>query len=390
MLFSLALIIIIGFILSGIFQKLRLPGFIGMIITGVILGPYVLNLISPSILNISADLREIALVVILTRAGLSLDLRDLRKVGRPAIFMCFIPATLEIIGVVLLAPALLHISVLEAAILGTVLAAVSPAVVVPKMIKLMNEGYGKNHSIPQLIMAGSSVDDIFVIVLFTSFLSMYKGSGFQAMSLLRVPISIILGIGLGVIVGMVMSWLFKKIHMRDTIKILFILAVSFLFVTIEEVEVVPISGLLAVMFLGITLLKRNEVTAGRLSNRFSKVWVLAEIILFVLVGAAVDFSYVLMAGAMAFVLIAGELAFRLVGVFLSLIKTPLNIKERAFCGIAYLPKATVQAAIGAVPLVEGVEAGHTILAMAVLVILVTAPLGAIGIDFTYKRFLKSK
>ncbi|MCH4889956.1 sodium:proton antiporter [Acidaminobacter sp. JC074] len=382
MLLSLALILIIGYMLSGVFTRLNLPGFLGMIITGIVLGPHVLNLISRSILEISHELREIALVVILARAGLSLDLKDLRKVGRPAILMCFIPATFEIIAVVIFAPLLLGISVLEAAILGTVLAAVSPAVVVPKMIKLMESGYGKKHSIPQLIMAGSSVDDIFVIVLFTSFLGMYQGGHFDMMTLINVPISIGLGVGLGYVSGLVMSIVFDHLKVRDTVKILMILSVSFLFVSLETAlkGLVPISGLLAVMTLGIAMLKHNETRGKRMAHRFSKVWVLAELLLFVLVGAAVDIRYVASAGLFALLLLVIELVFRMIGVQLCLIKTPLDIKERLFASVAYLPKATVQAAIGAMPLAAGVESGNTILAVAVLTILVTAPLGAIGID----------
>jgi NhaP-type Na+/H+ or K+/H+ antiporter len=382
MLFSLALILIIGYLLSGIFNRLNLPGFLGMIITGIVLGPHVLDLISGSILAISHELREIALVVILARAGLSLDLKDLRKVGRPAVLMCFIPATFEIIAVVIFAPPLLGISVLEAAILGTVLAAVSPAVVVPKMIKLMESGYGKKRSIPQLIMAGSSVDDIFVIVLFTSFLGMYQGGHFDLLTLINVPISIALGIGLGYVSGLAMSMTFDQLKVRDTVKILIILSVSFLFVSLETAleGLVPFSGLLAVMTLGIAMLKQNETRGKRMAHRFSKVWVLAELLLFVLVGAAVDIRYVASAGLFALLLLAIELIFRMVGVQLCLIKTPFNIKERLFASVAYLPKATVQAAIGAIPLAAGVEAGNIILAVAVLTILVTAPLGAIGID----------
>lgn len=388
MLYSLALILIIGFILSGIFNKLKLPSFLGMIFTGVILGPYVLNLISPDILNVSTDLREIALVVILTRAGLSLDLKDLKKVGRPAILLCFVPALLEIIGIIIFAPLLLNISYLEAAILGTVLAAVSPAVVVPKMLKLMDKGYGKDKPIPQLIMAGASVDDVFVIVLFTSFMSMYKGDGFHIVSLISAPIAILSGIFLGVLVGGTLNKIFMKMSIRDTVKVLIMLAIAFLLVTIENKVDIPFSGLLAVMFMGITLLKCNENLANRLSHRFSKIWVLAEVLLFVLVGAAVDFRYLFMAGIMALVLIAVELCFRVMGVYISLHKTSFTPKEKVFCSIAYLPKATVQAAIGAVPLAAGVTSGNLILAIAVLVILITAPLGAVGMELSYKALLQ--
>lgn len=389
MLFSLSLILIIGFSLSGILNRFKVPGLLGMIFTGIILGPYVLNLISPDILNISTDLREIALIVILTRAGLSIDINDLKKVGRPAVLMCFVPATLEIIAVTLLAPVFLKISYIEAAIMGSVLAAVSPAVIVPRMLNLMESGYGKDKSIPQIIMAGASVDDIYVIVLFTSFMGMYKGQGFGISTLLSVPVSIISGLGLGIITGMALVEMFKKIHIRDTVKVLVVLSISFIFVTLETAlkPYFPVSGLLAVMALGATLLRTYEVLAKRLMGKFSKIWVGAEILLFVLVGAAVDVSYLSGAGMMAVILIICALILRITGVIISLSKTALNVKEKIFCSIAYLPKATVQAAIGAIPLSEGVKSGNTILTVAVLSILITAPLGAIGVDNTYKKLL---
>jgi len=389
MLFSLALILIIGFTLSGILNRLRLPGILGMLVTGVILGPFVLNLISPDILNISKDLRQIALIVILSRAGLSLDVKDLKKVGRPAILMCFVPATFELVAITLLAPILFKVSYIEAAIMGTVLAAVSPAVVVPRMLKVMEGGYGKEKSIPQLILAGASVDDVYVIVLFTAFMGMYQGRGFSVLSLAAVPISIVVGLAIGILSGLLLVFLFKKLHIRDTVKILIILSVSFLFVTLEsEVKAyIPMSGLLAVMALGGTILKKYEVLAKRLSNKFSKVWVGAEILLFVLVGAAVDIRFVSDAGLMAVILILSALIFRICGVYICLIKTKLTNREKLFCAIAYLPKATVQAAIGSIPLSAGVLAGNTILTVAVLAILITAPIGAIGIDRTYKKLL---
>lgn len=389
MLFSLALILIIGFSLSGILNRLKIPGLLGMILTGILLGPYVLNLISPDILHISTDLRQIALIVILTRAGLSIDINDLKKVGRPAILMCFVPATFEIVATLFLAPLLLHVSYIEAAIMGTVLAAVSPAVIVPRMLHLMESGYGKNKSIPQLIMAGASVDDIYVIVLFTSFLGMYKGDGFTASTLLTVPLSIITGLLLGVVSGIILVKLFKRIHIRDTIKVLILLSIAFLFVSLESFAkpYFPISGLLAVMALGGTILKTYEILAKRLMGKFSKIWVGAEILLFVLVGAAVDISYLGNAGFNSVLLILGALLLRVIGVNVSLLKTKLNTKERLFCSIAYLPKATVQAAVGAIPLSAGVAAGNTILTVAVLAIMITAPLGAIGVDNSYKKLL---
>lgn len=389
MLLSLSLIFIVALALNGILNKLKIPGLLGMILTGIILGPFVLDLISPEILAVSSDLREIALIVILLRAGLSLDIKDLKKVGRPAILLCFVPAVFEIIAIVLLAPIFFKITTLEAAILATVIAAVSPAVVVPRMIHLLDNGYGKEHSVPQLIMAGASVDDVFVIVLFTSFMAMYKGDGFSPISLLKVPVSILLGIGLGVVVGLLLIQLFKKIHMRDTVKILIIFSTAFLLISFQDAmeAYVPISGLLAIMAIGATILTYYDKLAFRLKNKFSKIWVFAELILFVLVGAAVDITYLADAGLLSVLLILLALCFRMLGVLISLIKSPLNKKERLFSSIAYLPKATVQAAIGSIPLTQGVAAGNMILVIAVVAILVTAPIGALGIDLTYNKLL---
>ena len=393
MLFSLSLILILGFSLSGIFNRLRLPGLLGMILTGIILCPYALNLISPDILDISSDLREIALIIILTRAGLNIDIKDLKKVGRPAILMCFVPALFEITAVTLLAPLFFNISYIEAAIMGSVLAAVSPAVIVPRMIHLIDSGYGKDKSIPQLIMAGASVDDIFVIVLFASFMGMYGGEGFNPTSLLLVPVSSISGMGLGIISGFIFVKVFKAIHVRDTVKVLIMLSIAFLFVSLEDFikPYFPVSGLLAVMAFSATILSTYEVLAKRITGKFSKIWVAAEVLLFVLVGAAVDISYLKGAGIASIVFILSALVFRIVGVNVSLLGTSLDKKERIFCSIAYLPKATVQAAIGAVPLAAGVGAGNLILTVAVVAILISAPLGAIGVDNTYKKLLhKSK
>jgi NhaP-type Na+/H+ or K+/H+ antiporter len=389
MLFSIALMMIIGFLLSGIFNRLKLPGLLGMIITGIILGPYVLDLIASDLLNISKDLREIALIVILIRAGLSLDLRDLKKVGRPAILMCFVPATIEILTVVFLAPIIFNISYIEAAIMGTVLAAVSPAVVVPRMIKLIESGHGKDKSIPQLILAGASVDDIYVIILFTAFMGMYKGAAFDSKSLITVPISIILGLFVGIIVGLVLVYIFKKIHMRDTVKVFIILSLSFLIVSLETYiqDYVPMSGLLGVMALGGTILEAYGLLARRIIGKFSKIWVGAELLLFILVGAAVDIRYLAHAGIGSVAIILLALLGRIIAVNISLLKTPLNMKERLFCSIAYMPKATVQAAIGAIPLTAGVASGNLILTIAVLSIMITAPIGAIGIDRLHPRLL---
>ena len=389
MLTSIALILLIGFTLSGILGKLGLPGLLGMIATGIILGPYGLNLVSPEILDISAELRQIALIVILARAGLSLDLKDLKKVGRPAFLLCFVPATFELLTVTLLAPSLLGVTRLEAAILGTVLAAVSPAVVVPRMLHLMESGYGKDKKIPQMIMAGASVDDVYVIVLFTAFLGMHGGSGFDAASLVKVPVSVVSGIAVGVLAGYILVRIFKMFHMRDTIKVLIILSVSMLMVSVEELlkPWFPLSGLLAVMAIGGTILKTYELLAKRIMGKFSKIWVGSEILLFVLVGAAVNITALGGTGVKALILIFTALIVRMLGVAISVSGTNLTLKERLFCAIAYLPKATVQAAIGSIPLAMGVPAGGTILSVAVLAIMITAPLGAIGIDRTYKMFL---
>lgn len=389
MLFSLSLILIIGFSLSGILNRLRIPGLIGMIFTGVLLGPYMLDLISPDILNISADLREIALIVILVRAGLSIDISDLRKAGRPALLMCFVPATFEIAAVTYFAPMLLGVSYIEAAIMGCVLAAVSPAVIVPRMIHLMETGYGKKSRIPQIIMAGASVDDIYVIVLFTAFLGMYRGEGFSASTLVSVPVSIISGVIIGTVTGIILVRIFKRIHMRDTVKVLIILSIAFMFVSIEDFlkPFFPVSGLLAVMSMGCSILRSYEILAKRLMGKFSRIWVGAEILLFVLVGAQVDISYLAGAGISSVLLILAALSLRMIGVSLSLAGTSLSLKERIFCSIAYIPKATVQAAIGAVPLSAGVGAGNTILTVAVLAIIISAPAGAIGIDRTYKKLI---
>lgn len=390
MLLSIALILICGFTLSGIFQKIHIPGLLGMLVSGIILGPYALNLIDASILEISADLREIALIVILVRAGISLDIKDLKKVGRPAVLMSFVPATFEIIGAVLLAPLLLGVTVVEAAIIGSMLAAVSPAIIVPKMLTLMEKGYGKNKRVPQLIMAGASADDIYAIVLFTSFIGLYKGESFSVMSLISIPVSIITGFAVGIGVGFLLVKIFKKFHIRDTIKVLIILGAAFLLVGAEGYicGIVPFSGLLSAMALGGTVLKLREVVAKRMTGKFAKIWVGAELLLFVLLGAAVDIRYVFGAGIAAVVVILGALIFRAAGTSLSLIKSALNSKEALFCNIGYLPKATVQAAVGAIPLAAGISAGNIILSIAVLSILITAPLGAIGIDLSYKRLLK--
>ena len=392
MLLSIALILLSGLLLGGFFSKIKLPSLLGMIIVGIVLGPHALNLIDESILNISADLRQIALVIILTRAGLSLDISDLKRVGRPAILMCFVPACVEIIGTVLLAPLLLGISTLEAAVMGSVLAAVSPAVIVPRMIRLMEEGYGVDKGIPQLILAGASVDDVFVIVIFTAFTSLASTGELSPVSILQIPVSIVLGIIVGVIVGMVLVKFFRMFHMRDSVKLLIILSFSFLLIELQnQLEgIVPFSGLLAIMSLGIVIKRKYDILAKRLSGKYNKLWVAAEIFLFVLVGATVDLKYAAVAGVSAVLLVMGALVFRMMGVALCLIKTDLSRKERLFCMVAYVPKATVQAAIGAIPLTMGLSCGQIVLTIAVLSILITAPFGAICIDNLYKKLLEKE
>lgn len=390
MLVSFTYIFLLGLSLGYIFNKLRLPALLGMLLTGIILGPYVLNLLSPSLLAVSVELRQIALVIILMRAGLALNLNDLKKVGRPAVLMCFVPAIFEIAGIVLLAPRLLGISVVEAAVMGTVVAAVSPAIIVPKMLYLMENRIGTKKSIPQLIMAGGAVDDVFVIVLFTAFTTLAMGGEVSPVSFVQIPVAIVTGLILGILIGYLLTLFFKKFHMRDTIKLLIFLSFAFLFLSIEHwlSGWVPVSGLLAVMAMGATVLKSYEVLAKRISIKFSKLWVGAEILLFVLVGATVDIKFAVSAGAMTVVLVLLGLLFRMLGVFVSMTKTQLNLKERLFCMVAYLPKATVQAAIGSLPLAMGLACGNIVLTVAVLAILITAPLGAFGIDMLYRRLLE--
>lgn len=389
MLISIAYILLLGMLTGWICQKLKLPSLLGMILTGMILGPYMLNLIDESILNMSSDLRRIALIIILMRAGLSLDFNDLKKVGRPAILMCFLPACFEMLSMVILAPKLLGISVIDAAIMGAVVAAVSPAVIVPKMLKLMEEGYGVEKSIPQLILAGASVDDVFVIVMFSAFTGLAQGQSVSFQSFINIPISIFLGIAIGLCIGNFIARFFEKNHMRDTTKILILLCVAFILVTLEDLYsyVIPFSSLIAIMCIGIAMQRQREVVAVRLSSKFNKLWVAAEILLFVLVGATVDIHYAMNAGVYTIALIFGVLILRMIGVYVCLIHTLLNMKERIFCMIAYTPKATVQAAIGGVPLAMGLACGNIVLTVAVMAILITAPLGAFLIDMTYSRLL---
>lgn len=388
MLTSLAIIFLFGLTLGALFNKLKMPALLGMLLTGIVLGPHALNLLDPKILSISDDLRELALVIILMRAGLSLDLASLKQVGRPAVMMCCVPALFEIAGAIVFGR-MIGLSLLDSAIVGAILGAVSPAVVVPRMVKLMDEHRGTAKGIPQMILVGSSADDVFVIVIFTSLLTLAQGGQVSGMEFLKIPEAIALGLVLGVLVGCVLAAFFKRVHMRDTTKVLILLGFSFLFLELEEdlKPYVSMSGLLAIMALGSTIYKRKESLALRLSSKFSKLWVGAEIFLFVLIGAMVDVRYAMHAGVAAAVLIVGALVFRMAGVGVCMIKTKLNLKETAFCMIAYTPKATVQAVLGAMPLAAGLPAGMQILTIAVLAILITAPLGAIGIDATEKLFL---
>lgn len=389
MLLSVSLILIVGMSMGWICQKIKLPSLLGMLLTGIVLGPYVLNLLDESILGISPELRKIALIIILTRAGLGLDVSGLKKIGRPALLMCFVPATFELLGMLLLAPKLMGISLLEAAIMGAVLAAVSPAVVVPRMVKLMDEGYGVKEGIPQLILAGASVDDVYVIVLFSTFIGMMQGEGASVISFINIPVSIILGVLIGLIIGFLLAYYFKKVHIRDTSKVLIILSISLLLVVIEDSlnTAISFSALIAIMFVGIGLQKKREVVAKRISVKYGKLWVAAEVFLFVLVGATVNIGYLSKVGVKALILIVGALVFRMFGVFVCLLGTNLKWKERLFAMMAYTPKATVQAAIGGIPLALGFACGDTVLTVAVLAIVLTAPLGAFAIDFTYRKWL---
>lgn len=389
MLLTIALILLLGMFMGWICKKIKLPSLLGMLLIGIMLGPYVLDLLDENILGISSELRKMALVIILTRAGLGLDLSGLKKIGRPAILMCFIPASFEVIGVILLSHQFMGETVLEAAIMGAVLAAVSPAVVVPRMVKLMEEGYGTKEGIPQLILAGASVDDVYVIVLFSTFISMMQGDKASVIHFVNIPISIILGIVLGLLIGSILAYYFKKVHIRDTTKVLIILSISFLLVVMEDMLVTSItfSALIAIMFIGIGLQKKREVVARRLSVKYEKLWVAAEVFLFVLVGATVNIAYLSKVGGSALIVIIGALLFRMLGVFVCLFGTNLSKKERIFVMLAYTPKATVQAAIGGIPLSLGFACGDRILTVAVLAIVLTAPLGAFAIDLSYKKLL---
>lgn len=398
MLTSLSLIFLVGLAMGAICGYLKLPRIIGMLVTGIVLGPYVLDLLDPSILSISADLRKMALIIILLKAGLSLNLEDLKKVGRPAVMMSFVPASFEILGYILCAPAILGISRVDAAVMGAVLGAVSPAVVVPRMVKFIETKYGTGKAIPQMILAGASCDDIFVIVLFTTFLRMAQGDKADVKSFLNIPVSIVLGVALGAVVGYLLYLFFetayaKKHYVRNSMKVIIVLGVSFLLIAIKGwlEGKIAISGLLAVVSMACVLkMKSTAFVSKRLSEKFGKLWLAAEVILFVLVGAAVDIRYTLEAGAAAIFMILVALIFRACGVLLCMVKTNLNAKERLFCVLAYLPKATVQAAIGSVPLAAGLGCGKIILSVAVMAIIITAPFGAFGMDMSYKKLLEKE
>lgn len=398
MLASLSLIFLVGLAMGAICQKLKMPRIIGMLVTGIVLGPYVLDFLDPSILSISSELRKLALIIILLKAGLSLDLKNLKKAGRPAILMSFVPAICEIAGYILFAPLLLGINRIEAAVMGAVLGAVSPAVVIPRMVMLMEEKYGTKKAIPQMIMAGASCDDIFVIVLFTTFLSMAQGGSADIIDFVNIPVSIVLGILLGAVTGYGLYLFFETSYahkhcVRNSTKVIIVLGFSMLLVSVEGwlEGKVSVSGLLAVVSMACVIkIKSTAFVSKRLSEKFGKLWIAAEVVLFVLVGAAVDIRYTLSAGIAAVFMIFIALIFRTAGVLICTIKTKLNMKERIFCVIAYLPKATVQAAIGSVPLAAGLACGKIILSVAVLAIIITAPLGALGIDNTYKKLLEKE
>lgn len=389
MLLSIALILLVGMSMGWICRKIKLPSLLGMLITGIVLGPYVLNVLDIKLLGISSDLRKIALIIILTRAGLGLDLTSLKKIGRPAVLMCFVPATFELAGMLLLAPRLMGMSLLEAAVMGAVLAAVSPAVVVPRMVKLMEEGYGVKEGIPQLILAGASVDDVYVIVLFSTFSGMMQGEGASVIRFVNIPVSIILGMIIGLTIGILLAFYFQKVHIRDTAKVLIILGISFLLAAAEDSLTTPVtfSALIAIMFIGVGLQRKREAVAKRLAVKYGKLWVAAEVFLFVLVGATVNIGYLGRVGARALLMIAGALLFRMAGVWVCLLGTGLKTGEKAFTMLAYTPKATVQAAIGGIPLALGFACGDTVLTVAVLAIVLTAPAGAFAIDWSYRKLL---
>ncbi|MGN0436717.1 MAG: cation:proton antiporter [Wujia sp.] len=390
MLISIAYILLLGMLSGWICRKIKFPGLFGMLLTGIVIGPHMLNLIDVTVLNISTEIRRIALIIILVRAGLKLSVDDLKKVGRPAVLMCFLPASLELLGMLILAPKLLGISLLEAAILGAVVGAVSPAVIVPGMIKLIDKGYGTDKGIPQMILAGASVDDVYVIVLFTTFIGLAQGQKVDVMSFVDIPVSIIVGIIAGLIVGYAIAIFMDKFEIRNTTKALILLSVCFIIVTLEDAfsELVPFASLIAVMSVGLMVKRKKQQLATVLSAQYDKLWIAAEVFLFVLVGASVEIDSAMSAGISTLILLLGVLIFRMAGVFMCLLATPLTMKERLFCMLAYTPKATVQAAIGGLPLAYGLSCGSIVLTVSVIAILLTAPLGAFAIELSYKKLLK--
>ncbi|MCQ2592640.1 MAG: cation:proton antiporter [Treponema sp.] len=387
MLLSFALIILSGLAMGWLFSKIRLPRIIGMLVAGIILGPTVLNILAPSVTDISGDLRKIALIIIIAKAGLSLDISDLKRIGRPAVMLCFIPATFELLAFILFAPSIMNVTRLQAAILGAVMGAVSPAVTVPRLTKMIDEGYGTKKGIPQMLIAGASADDVYVIVLFSTLVGMEAGGNLNALSFLKIPAEIILGAGLGAFLGFLLSIYFKKIHIRDSLKITIIMAFNMLLYWLEGIA--PVSGLLAVMTMGITINMKMPFVSKRLSVKFTKLWVAAEIFLFVLVGSTVNIAYVTEAGLGMILMLFIGLLFREVGTYISIVGTGLNTKEKIFCLISQLPKATVQAAIGGVPLAMGLGCGNIVLTMAVISIVITAPLGALGMDATMHKYISN-
>ncbi len=398
MLTSLSFIFLVGLAMAAICQRIRLPRIIGMLLTGIVLGPYVLDLLEPSILSISSELRQMALIIILLKAGLSLNLADLKKVGRPAVMLSCVPASFELLGYVLFAPMILGINRIEAAVMGAVLAAVSPAVVVPRMVKLMETGYGTKKSIPQMILAGASCDDIFVIVLFSTFSGMAQGGSVRLMDFANIPVSMVSGILLGAVAGWLLSLFFetayaKEHYVRNSMKVIIVLGVSFLLMSVETwvKPYISVSGMLAVVSMACVLKLRSiRSVSARLSEKFGKLWLAAEVLLFVLVGAAVDIRYTMGAGLAAVLMIFIALIFRTIGVLICVAGTVMDWKERLFCVIAYLPKATVQAAIGSVPMAMGLPCGQIVLSVAVMAILITAPLGALGMDSTFEKLLEKE
>lgn len=391
MLLSLGFIIVVGYLLGRLLSAMNLPSLIGYIIAGLIMGPSFFNLIDQSTLDIASDLRRIALMIILLRAGLNIDFQDLKKVGRPAILMSFLPATLEIIGTIILAPIFFGMSYLSAAILGAIVAATSPAVVVARMLDLMGMGYGKKKGVPQMILAGSSMDDIFVIIIFTALTALAQTGEFHWLSMLSMPTSIILGIAGGLLVGWLLSLAIEKYQLSGGYPVILSFGMAMLFDGIEKAMTGPIgfSALLAVMAMGFMMFRVNPVQAKSVQVGFNHLWQVFEIILFVLVGASMSIESVKDSGLIAVVLIVLLLVFRGLGVLLSVLGTQLNKEEKAFAIFAYIPKATVQAAIGAVPLAMGLPNGQIILTISVVAILVTAPLGAVLIDQTHNRLLRN-